>query len=174
MAVNPFDALGLPARPDLTDEQVRAAWRAIAAATHPDRRDGGDVARYTAATADGGIWVMSTPYPEPLAALAGQRRVLQTAHELVGATWGDRGTTHQARAWTADPDLIRRLRVGQACYIHRGAATFVQVARPKASPLSLLPARVPVDLPAPRREAAPAVEPIPANLDDVLGPGRWP
>ena len=51
MALNPFDALGLPARPDLTDEQVRAAWRAIAAATHPDRRDGGDVARYTAATA---------------------------------------------------------------------------------------------------------------------------
>ena len=33
---------------------------------------------------------MSTPYPEPLAALAGQRRVLQTAHEFVGATWGDR------------------------------------------------------------------------------------
>ena len=106
-----------------------------------------------AATADGGVWVMSTPHPEPLAALAGQRRVLQTAHELVGATWGDRGTTHQARAWTADPELIRRLAVGQACYIHRGAATFVQVARPQASPLSLLPARVPVDLPAPRREA---------------------
>jgi hypothetical protein len=129
-----------------------------------------------AATADGGVWVMSTPHPEPLAALAGQRRVLQTAHELVGATWGDRGTTHQARAWTADPELIRRLAVGQACYIHRGAATFVQVARPQASPLSLLPARVPVDLPAPRREAAPGSEPIPANLDDVLGPGgsRWP
>ena len=66
-----------------------------------------------AATADGGVWVMSTPYPEPLAALAGQRRVLQTAHELVGATWGDRGTTHQARAWTADPDLIRRLQSGR-------------------------------------------------------------
>jgi len=40
----------------------------------------------------------------------------------------------------ADPDLIRRLDVGQACYIHRGAASFVQVARPKASPLTLLPA----------------------------------
>ncbi len=51
MSVNPFDALGLPARPDLTDEQVRAAWRAIAAATHPDRADGGDLARYTAASA---------------------------------------------------------------------------------------------------------------------------
>ncbi len=48
---NPFAALGLPARPDLTDEQVRAAWRAIAAATHPDRPDGGDLAAYTAASA---------------------------------------------------------------------------------------------------------------------------
>ena len=47
--VNPFTALGLPTRPDLTDEQVRAAWRAIAAATHPDRPDGGNVTRYTAA-----------------------------------------------------------------------------------------------------------------------------
>ena len=51
MSTNPFEALGLPARPDLTDEQVRAAWRAIAAATHPDRPDGGDLARYTAASA---------------------------------------------------------------------------------------------------------------------------
>jgi hypothetical protein len=132
-----------------------------------------------AATADGGVWVMSTPHPEPLAALAGQRRVLQTAHEFVGATWGDRGTTREGRAWTADPELIRRLAVGQACYINRGAATFVQVARPAPSPLSLLPARAPVVLPGPRREAAPAVsgsEPVPPSLDDVLGPGgtRWP
>jgi hypothetical protein len=37
--------------PDLDDEQVRAAWRAIAAATHPDRADGGDLERYTAASA---------------------------------------------------------------------------------------------------------------------------
>jgi hypothetical protein len=49
--MNPFEALGLPARPDLADEQVRAAWRAIAAATHPDRPDGGDLAAYTAASA---------------------------------------------------------------------------------------------------------------------------
>jgi len=48
---NPFEAMGLPARPDLTDEEVRAAWRAIAAATHPDRADGGDLAAYTAASA---------------------------------------------------------------------------------------------------------------------------
>jgi hypothetical protein len=48
---DPFEALGLPARPDLSDEQVRAAWRSIAAATHPDRPDGGDLARYTQASA---------------------------------------------------------------------------------------------------------------------------
>ena len=47
--MNPFTALGLPARPDLTDEQVRAAWRTVAAVTHPDRPDGGDVGKYTAA-----------------------------------------------------------------------------------------------------------------------------
>ena len=44
---NPFDLLGLPTDPALTDEQIRAAWRQIAAATHPDRPDGGDLARYT-------------------------------------------------------------------------------------------------------------------------------
>ena len=51
MNPDPFQALGLPARPDLPDEQVRAAWREIAAATHPDRADGGDLARYTDASA---------------------------------------------------------------------------------------------------------------------------
>ena len=51
MSTDPFEALGLSARPDLTDEQVRAAWRQVAAATHPDRADGGDLTRYTAASA---------------------------------------------------------------------------------------------------------------------------
>ena len=51
MTTNPFAVLGLPERPDLDDETVRAAWRAIAVATHPDRADGGDLARYTQATA---------------------------------------------------------------------------------------------------------------------------
>ena len=46
---NPFAVLGLAARPDLTDDDVRAAWRRVAAATHPDRPDGGNVQRYTAA-----------------------------------------------------------------------------------------------------------------------------
>jgi hypothetical protein len=47
--VNPFEVLGLPVRADLSYAQVRAAWKDIAAKTHPDRPGGGDVAAYTAA-----------------------------------------------------------------------------------------------------------------------------
>jgi hypothetical protein len=129
-----------------------------------------------AATADGGVFVLRTPHPEPLTGLAGKHRVLETAHRLIGNAWGDEGTTRERRTWTADPDLIRRLDVGQTCYIHRGAATFVQVARPKPSPLSLLPPPSPgppiVQLPAPRHEPAPAGDtPAKLDLDDLFGPG---
>jgi hypothetical protein len=48
---NPFAVLGLPEWPDLDDETVHAAWTQIAAETHPDRPDGGNLARYTQATA---------------------------------------------------------------------------------------------------------------------------
>ena len=48
---DPFALLGLPARAGLSDDDVRAAWRRIAAATHPDREDGGDPAVFGAAAA---------------------------------------------------------------------------------------------------------------------------
>ena len=48
---DPFTVLGLPARAGLSDDEVRAAWRRIAAATHPDRADGGDAPRFAAAAA---------------------------------------------------------------------------------------------------------------------------
>ncbi len=48
---DPFAVLGLPARPDLNGDEIRAAWRRMAAATHPDRADGGDPARYAEAAA---------------------------------------------------------------------------------------------------------------------------
>ena len=51
MTDDPFRALGLPARANLTDDDVRAAWRRIAAATHPDRDDGGDPVTFGAAAA---------------------------------------------------------------------------------------------------------------------------
>ena len=72
--------------------------------------------------------------------------------------WGDEGTTREQHAWTADPNLVRRLEVGQACYIQRGAATFVQVARPRPSPLTLLPAARPA-APGPGARAAPGPGP---------------
>jgi hypothetical protein len=48
---DPFAELGLPAQPGLTDDDVRSAWRRVASATHPDRPDGGDPARFAAAAA---------------------------------------------------------------------------------------------------------------------------
>lgn len=48
---DPFRALGLPRAAGLSDDDIRAAWRRIAAATHPDRDDGGDPARFGAAAA---------------------------------------------------------------------------------------------------------------------------
>ena len=132
-----------------------------------------------AATADGGIWLMSTPHPQPVVELAGTRRVLESAHKLVGATWGEEGTTRTQHAWIADPDLIRTLDVGQACYIHRGGATFVQVARPKPSPLSLpaAPVRPPTVIippPAPPPDDQPRPRGREGCLDDVLGPRSRP
>jgi hypothetical protein len=51
MPGSPFRALGLDADPGLTDDDVRAAWHRVAAATHPDRADGGDPAAFAAAAA---------------------------------------------------------------------------------------------------------------------------
>jgi hypothetical protein len=50
-AADPFSVLGLEPRPDLTDDEVRAAWRRVAAATHPDREDGGDPQRFAVSAA---------------------------------------------------------------------------------------------------------------------------
>jgi hypothetical protein len=48
---DPFAVLGLSADDDLTDDDVRIAWRRIAAAAHPDRADGGDPDRFALAAA---------------------------------------------------------------------------------------------------------------------------
>jgi hypothetical protein len=51
LAPNPFAVLGLPEWPDLEDETVHAAWQVIAGQTRPGRPGGGNLARYTQATA---------------------------------------------------------------------------------------------------------------------------
>jgi curved DNA-binding protein CbpA len=50
-AADPFRVLGLEPRADLTDDEVHAAWRRTASATHPDREDGGDPQRFAEAAA---------------------------------------------------------------------------------------------------------------------------
>jgi hypothetical protein len=72
---DPFAELGLPAVAELTDIDVHAAWRRIAAATHPDREDGGDPARFGAAAAAYVLLKTSFGRGEALADLsAGARR----------------------------------------------------------------------------------------------------
>lgn len=51
VAGDPFRVLGLEPGPDLTDDEVHAAWRRTASATHPDREDGGDPQRFADAAA---------------------------------------------------------------------------------------------------------------------------
>jgi hypothetical protein len=112
-----------------------------------------------AATADGGIWLMRTPYPEPVSQLAGTRRIIETATKVVSNVWGDEGSSRVQHTWTADPGIARRLAVGQAGYIHRGGCTWIQVARPKPSPLAITARPVP-----PRPLIIPAA--VPASADD--------
>jgi len=58
--------------------QVSAqSWAGLAA--QEDERD------RVAATADGGIWLLRTPHPEPVTALAGSRPAVDTTRRLLGA-----------------------------------------------------------------------------------------
>ena len=116
--------------------QVSAqSWHGLAAT---------DDERYRiAATADGGIWLMRTPHPEPIAQLAGTRQVIETATKIIGNQWGDEGTSRIQHAFIADPGIARRLDTGQAGYIHAGGCTWVQVARPAPSPIPSPPSPSP-------------------------------
>lgn len=87
---DPFTVLGLPASRGLTDDEVRAAWRRIAAATHPDRADGGDAARFAAAAA--AYTIVRTGYgrAEALADLArptGPRRLRPAGRSVARRRW---------------------------------------------------------------------------------------
>ncbi len=71
---DPFELLGLPASADVTDDDVRSAWRRIAAATHPERTDGGNPARFAAASAAYTILRTRSGRGETLADLAELRQ----------------------------------------------------------------------------------------------------
>jgi hypothetical protein len=91
-----------------------------------------------ASTADGGIWLLRTPYPEPVAALAGTRRVVDTTRRLLGVPlWAHEGLSRAEGTPVVDAELIRALAVGQAAYIYRGGVSYVQVKRLVAGPAQL-------------------------------------
>jgi hypothetical protein len=132
-----------------------------------------------AATAEGGIWLLATPHPDPVTALAGQRASIDTSRQLAGRLrWRRQGSSRLREVPVAAPDRIRGLEPGQAAYIHHGGVTFTQVKRLVAGPAAL-PAS-PGDRPAERRpvtagEPKVAVRPdvpalpVAAGLPDVSG-----
>lgn len=126
-------------------------------------------------TADGGIWLLRTPSPEPLVSLAGTRRVLEAGRKLLGAgVTGDEGTSRIAHTWTVDPDRIRQLATGQAAYIRHGGAVYVHVA-----PAIIPPHRRAAPRPGPRqrpaRRAVPPTVPMPVlPTADTDAPGTGP
>ncbi len=100
--------------------------------------DQDDDRRRIAGAAEGGIWLLRTPHPEPAVALAGEQQTVDTSRRVVGVPrWNHDGSSQIRTAPVADPELIRRLDVGQAAYIHRGGVTFVQVKRLTAAPAAL-------------------------------------
>jgi hypothetical protein len=116
-----------------------------------------------ATTADGGIWLLRTPHPEPVAALAGARRVVDTARRLLGVPlWAHEGLSRAEGTPVVDPELIRGLDVGQAAYIYRGGVTYVQVKRLVAGP---------AELPGPAVAAAPGAGARPGERAGVALPG---
>jgi DnaJ domain len=73
-SADPFTALGLPARAGLSDDDIRSAWRRVATATHPDRADGGDPARFAMAAAAYTVLRTRSGRGEALADLASSPR----------------------------------------------------------------------------------------------------
>jgi hypothetical protein len=91
-----------------------------------------------AAAADGGIWLLRTPHPDPATALAGHRRSADSTRRVAGAArCGHQGSSRIRDEPVADPSLIRSLDTGQAAYIYRGAVTFVQIKRLIAAPAAI-------------------------------------
>jgi len=97
--MTPFEVLGLPAHSELSDDEVRAAWRRIAAGTHPDRDDGGDPAAFAAAAA--AYTVLRTS--------SGRGEALADLRELAGSSVAARGPSAARLVRGRIPRLAARL-----------------------------------------------------------------
>jgi hypothetical protein len=91
-----------------------------------------------AASAEGGIWLLRTPEPEPIAAFAGTRKAVDTTRRLARFPfWAHAGSSRLADVPVVDAALIRDLDVGQVGYIYRGGITYIQVKRLVGSPAAV-------------------------------------
>jgi hypothetical protein len=126
-----------------------------------------------AATAEGGIWLLRTPHPDPVVGLGGARRYVDSSRRLMGgpawgSAWSDEGSSRVQLMPVVDPDLVRGLGVGQVAYVHQGGVSYIQVKRLVAAPAALPRAAVPA-APAPAAPApaapAPAAEPRAGDSD---------
>jgi hypothetical protein len=122
VADNPFAALGLPARAGLADADVRAAWKRIAAATHPDRDDGGDPGRFGAAAAAYDTLRTSFGRGEALADLGLAGAAPRAAHRSAA----HRGARHARRGGT--PGLSAGVRRWRRLALRAAAAVGVTAA----------------------------------------------
>jgi hypothetical protein len=83
-----------------------------------------------AATAEGGVWLLRTPRPDDVVAMAGTRSAVDTTRRFDGAgPWSDDGLSRTRLAPVLDGDIVRRLEVGQVSYVYRGGVTFLQIKR---------------------------------------------
>jgi hypothetical protein len=83
-----------------------------------------------AATAEGGIWLLRTPRPDAVVALAGTQSTADTTRRFDGAgAWSDDGLSRTRLTPVLDGDIVRRLAVGQVAYVYRGGVTFLQIKR---------------------------------------------
>jgi hypothetical protein len=119
-----------------------------------------------AATADGGIWLLRTPFPDPVTDLAGSRRAVDSTRRLLGGwlsgawMWNGERYARIRSTRIADPEIVRSLDVGQVAYIYRGGVTYVQVKRLAAGP-SGIAARAGVPAPPVRPRPAGSAGPPP-------------
>lgn len=142
-----------------------------------------------AASAEGGIWLLRTPDPEPVTGLAGTRKTLDTSRQLGRyPVWRRHGTSRVQDVPVVDPALIRGLDVGQAAYIYRGGVTYVQVKRLVAAPAAVSGRSAPSppastggdrtagtatwEVPASQATTVRALPDISPVLDAAFGPGQ--
>ena len=139
-----------------------------------------------AATAEGGIWLLRTPHPDPVVGLAGTRAAVDSTRRLTGGgqAWTGEGSSRSRLIPVVDPDLVRGLAVGQVAYVNQGGVSYIQVKRVVAAPAALPRAATGPATAAPVPAVRPAAEPatqepevsvaaeVAAFLDEAFGPER--